>query len=406
MSHMRRLLSTLFLILIAAPLVGTAPAQQTIPDTLTPLKIEKPSARYLDPQNVRYQTGPSIAVANNGRIWLAIMTGGVDEDVNNYVDLITSGDGGKTWSEPKFALDIEGPMRTFDPAAWTDPDGRVWIFWCQVYDFWDGRGGLWATVSDNPEDEDAKWSEPFRLCDGVMKDKPLVMKDGRWLIFVEQWQDDTSGWHWEQLKKLDKLPEWYVRAEHIGANVYESTDKGKTWNYLSSVPIPTDARTCDEHMAIEKRDGSLKMLLRVKYGMAESTSKDGGKTWSEAKPSAIKNPPARFFFGKLRSGNVLLVKNGPIGVQTDRRDIAAFLSEDDGETFPYKLELDMRLLPSYPDVCQTPDGTIYAVHDYDRTGVGEIILDVFTEEDVKSGKIVSNVGKIRLIARKNAKKKQ
>ena len=373
--------------------------------TLVPLKPQSPPPeRYLDPAKIHYQTGPSIAVAPKGRIWLAIMTGGAGEDNDNYVELITSGDGGNTWSLPKFSLDIPGPMRTFDPAMWTDPLGRVWLFWCQVYDFWDGRGGLWAMICDDPDNENAEWSAPRRLCDGVMKDKPLVMKNGDWLACVEQWQDNTSGWHWEGLQKLDKLPDWYQRAEHIGANVYRSTDQGETWEYYGTAPIPTELRTCDEHMAIERKDGSLRMLLRLANGMGESISKDGGKTWSDVAPGVIKNPASRFFFGRLRSGNVLLVKNGPLDVQTDRREIIAYLSEDDGETFPYSLQLDMRVGPSYPDVSQTPDGTIYSVHDFDRTGIGEIILDVFTEDDVKAGKIVSKVGQLHRIARKNAPK--
>ncbi|MBQ7188231.1 MAG: hypothetical protein IJR99_02330, partial [Kiritimatiellae bacterium] len=137
---------------------------------LVPIEIQMPPpAYYLDPANIHYQTGPSITVAPNGRIWVAIMTGGTGEENRNYVDLLTSGDGGDTWSEPKMALDIDGPMRTFDPAMWTDPEGRVWLFWCQVYEFWDGRGGLWATVCDNPGEENAAWSAPRRLCDGVMK---------------------------------------------------------------------------------------------------------------------------------------------------------------------------------------------------------------------------------------------
>lgn len=375
--------------------------------TLQPLTIvSPPPLKYRDPSYIRYQTGPSIAVAANGRIWVAIMTGGTDECNLNYVDLITSGDGGATWSEPKMALDIDGPMRTFDPAMWTDPEGRVWLFWCQIYEFWDGRGGLWASVCDNPDDENAAWSAPRRLCDGVMKDKPLVLRNGdRWL-FVEQWQDDTAGWNWEQLKKLPQLPEWYhTDTPHIGANVYRSTDKGATWNYFSTVPVPTDVRTCDEHMAIQLADDNrFRMLLRAKYGMAEAASTDGGQTWTTAAPSAIKNPAGRFFFGRLRSGHVLLVKNGPIDTQTDRRNIIAFLSEDDGQTFPYSLELDMRANVSYPDVSQRPDGLIHCVHDFDRRGVGEIILDMFTEDDIRAGCLVSPNSRLHRIIRRNAPK--
>lgn len=394
-------------LMLRSTLRGDAPQWQTTRDllanaSLKPITVEMPpSAWYRDPANIHYQTGPSIAVAPGGRIWVAIMTGGVTEENRNYVDLLTSGDGGATWSEPKLALDIEGPLRTFDPAMWTDPLGRVWLFWCQVYDFWDGRGGLWAMVCEHPDDENATWSAPRRLCDGVMKDKPLVCRNGDWWLFVEQWQPDTAGGNWDRIK--DDPPAWYhADTPHIGANVYRSRNRGETWSYFSTAPVPTDVRTCDEHMAIEREDGTFRMLLRAKYGLGECTSSNGGAGWTMVAPSAIKNPPARFFFGKLKSGNVLLVKNGPLTVQTGRRDIIAYLSEDDGATFPYKLELDMRDLPSYPDVAQGADGTFYSVHDYDRTGVGEILLDVFTEDDIRAGRLVSPQSVLHRMVRRNA----
>lgn len=369
--------------------------------SLLPIPLVFPPSEYRDPGFIHYQTGASIAVAPKGRIWVAIMTGGRDECNENYVDLLTSGDGGRTWSEPKLSLDIDGPLRTFDPAMWTDPEGRVWLFWCQCYDFWDGRGGLWASVCEHPDDENGVWSAPRRLCDGVMKDKPLVLANGdRWL-FVEQWQDDTAQ-TWTTLSKLPQLPAWYhTDTPHVGANVFCSKDAGQTWSWLSTVPVPTDVRTCDEHMAVELKDGTFRMLLRVKTGMAESTSSDGGKTWTTAAAGSVKNPAGRFFFGRLRSGNILLVKNGPVGTQTDRRNLMAFLSEDDGQTFPHCLELDMRTGVAYPDVSERSDGLIHCVHDFDRRNAAEIILDQFTEDDIRAGKLVSPQGRLHTIVRKN-----
>ncbi len=50
--------------------------------------------------------------------------------------------------------------------------------------------------------------------------------------------------------------------------------------------------------------------------------------------------------------------------------------------FSEGLELDPRDKVSYPDSVQAPDGLIYAVHDCDRQGVRETILDGFSEEEV------------------------
>jgi hypothetical protein len=69
-----------------------------------------------------------------------------------------------------------------------------------------------------------------------------------------------------------------------------------------------------------------------------------------------------------------------------RRGLRAYLSDLQDETlFNAGFELDPRDKVSYPDAVQTPDGLIYAVHDCDRQGVGEILLDVFSEEEILAG---------------------
>ena len=45
-------------------------------------------------------------------------------------------------------------------------------------------------------------------------------------------------------------------------------------------------------------------------------------------------------------------------------------------------DLDDRPAVSYPDACQGPDGRVYAVHDRDRGGVGEVLLSIFEEDDI------------------------
>ncbi len=388
--------------------------------SLVPPKTDSPvAARYQNHAPRPYEGVPSIAVSPSGRLWVSIMTGGKDEDIDNYVDLLTSDDAGETWSEPLFALDTDGPVRTIDPGLWVDPQGRLWWFFAQIYDFWDGRGGLWAMVCDQPDRADSPWHAPRRLCDGLMKNEPLVTSNGDWLMFVEHWDwlaDADNPPKWFRSRFPDSgfegvegvlqgdIPEWFHFPDPpLGASVYRSTDQGETWNYLASIPTPKEELSFSEMIAIEKNDHTFRLLMRVNSGLVESESLDGGKTWSAVHPGPLKNPASRFYFARLKSGNVLLIKNGPLDVKTSRRDIIAYLSEDDGETFPYKLELDMRELPSYPNACQGTDGMIYAIHDYDRTGAGEVILDRFTEEDIKAGKLVSPNSRLHIIIRTNCK---
>ena len=128
------------------------------------------------------------------------------------------------------------------------------------------------------------------------------------------------------------------------------------------------------------------MLVRTRYGIGESVSTDGGQNWSPLIPSKIEHPSARFFIRRLKSGNLLLVKHGPIDLRTDRSQLMAFISKDDGHSWSKGLLLDERSGVSYPDGQQVEDGTIYIIYDYNRKADQHILMASFREDDVISGK--------------------
>ncbi len=159
-------------------------------------------------------------------------------------------------------------------------------------------------------------------------------------------------------------------------------------------------------MIVERQDGSLWMMVRSR-GIAETGSHDGGKTWSAVERSSLKHPTARFFLRRLRSGNLLLVKHGPLDERTPRERLMAFLSEDDGKTWQGGLMIDEREDVTYPDGLQAADGTIFIVYDYKRTPEGAVLMATFREEDVRAGKPVSDEVRLRIevarIARRDEK---
>jgi len=128
-----------------------------------------------------------------------------------------------------------------------------------------------------------------------------------------------------------------------------------------------------------------------------STSGDGGKTWRELTPSAIPHPSARFFITRLRSGNLLLVKHGPLDQRTGRSLLTAYRSSDEGKTWSGGLLLDERNGVSYPDGQQTADGLIRIIYDFDRTRARNILMAAFREEDVAAGKAVSGTVALRQV---------
>jgi predicted neuraminidase len=309
-----------------------------------------------------------LAISPERRLWATWYAGKTPkEDANNYVVVAMSDDNGKSWNESRYVdPDGEGPVRAFDPQIWIDPKGRLWSFWAQAIGHDATVGGVWAMVCENPDAADPRWSKPERLTDGVMMGKPLVLSTGEWVLPASTW------------RKTDR-----------SARMVVSRNGGKSWRVRGACHIPKEVRNFDEHMIIERKDGSLWMLVRTTYGIGESISEDHGATWSPLEPSEIAHPAARFFIRRLDSGNLLLVKHGPMEERTGRSHLTAYLSEDDGESWRGGLLLDERNGVSYPDGQQDRDGRIYIIYDYSRTGAMAILMANFLEDDILSGEALA-----------------
>ena len=352
----------------------------TIDDTTSvPSLNVAPGPEYGDEVRM-FQGIPALERSPSGRLWAAWYGGGVTEDRHNYVLLVTSGDDGQTWSGPRLVVDPDGPgpLRAFDPCLWHDPLGRLWLFWAQgLGEPLEQGHRLWACTTANSDAENPTWSAPRFIAQGVMMNKPLVLSSGEWLLPVARWRAEGS------------------------AGVCISTDQGATWDVLGQANIPSPAdRNCDEHMLVERRDGTLWMLVRTVYGIGESISTDRGRTWTDVQPFFIKHATTRFFLRRLRSGRLLLVKHGPLQERTPRSHLTAYLSDDDGRTWFGGLLIDERLGVSYPDGAQAPDGALYLIYDYDRQGAKEILMCTLEEEDLVRGVFTSARAAGRILVNK------
>lgn len=361
------------------------PAQD--PALQAPPVNTSPGAEYADGARA-WQGIPGIERAANGRLWALWYSGGEGEGPYNYVVAVTSADDGRTWSGPKVVIDPPGVVRAFDPCLWHDPKGRLWLFWAQGTGWWDGRSGVWAIVSEDSGDEEPTWSAPRRLCDGIMMNKPTVLSTGEWLLPAAVWRypsnlPDLNRRAGLGLSDEEVAARSFDLGEGRGANLWCSGDEGETWSLQGQVHVPNSQ--FDEHMVVERRDGSLWMLVRTETGIGESVSTDRGRTWSLGQPSDIPHPATRFFIRRLASGRLLMVRHAPEAGKT-RSHLSAYLSEDDGRTWIGGLLLDERRDVSYPDGVQAPDGTLYVIYDWSRTGAKEILMAVFTEEDILAGK--------------------
>ena len=352
-------------------------AQVRDEDGLTPVLIPNPGARFQD----EARSGAMIIGMDRtpkGRIW-GCWTGTGDKK-DGYFLLASSDDSGGTWSKPRLAVGARTDHTQKRSGAlvgnlWTDPKGRLWLFFDQQLGDPDNRITNWFIRCDAPDAQDPEWTEPVQFAEGCTLNKPTVLQNGDWLLPVSDWHQKT-------------------------ARVFASTDEGATWTERGTLQFPD--WEFDEHMMVELRDGRLWMLARTKGQPHESYSSDGGRTWSQPQQAAtVQNINARFFLRRLQSGRILLVKNGPPTERLSKRThLSAWLSEDEGRTWRGGLLLDERNAVSYPDGFETPDGQIHILYDWNRHTDAEILLARFREQDVLAGRLVSGDSRLQLIANK------
>ena len=350
--------------------------------------ITQPGAD-LDDASRLWQGIPGIERAPNGRLWATWYSGDLAEgDIGNYALASTSGDEGKKWSKP---MVIRAPQGTKigDPIPWLDPRGRLWIFYNQLTPRTPQKGSVtlrctMAIRTDNPDSATPAWSKPIFIAEGgILFGKPILRASGGWVapffLMVPPTQD---------IKETGTLI---------------STNEGETWTWLGGTSIGPALRNFSEATLAQRKDGSLWMMIRTLKGLYESSSQDGGVTWSEAAPiPKFVGPSTRACLRRLASGSFLLIyhdaKANTKGTYPRER-LAAWLSDDEGRTWPYMLLLDERSGVSYPDATQAPDGRIWVAYDHGRytPGEKEVLVSALREEDIRAGKVVSKDASLKLL---------
>ncbi|MBE7009878.1 MAG: helix-turn-helix domain-containing protein [Ruminococcaceae bacterium] len=339
-----------------------------------------------------WQGIPSIEVTKKGRLFATFYSGGIKEDIGNFVILVKSDDG-DTFSEPILVAHKED-YRCFDPCVWMDPLGRLWLTWSMIPDH-----GTYATICDDPDAEELSFGEVFFVGHDVMMNKPTVLSTGEWLFPIAVWNDGV--------RVLTK--EYDSKEKDKKSFVYKTVDNGRTFEKLGGADVKE--RSYDEHMVLELADGRLAMYVRTYYGIGVSYSFDRGKTWTDGRDSGLGGPSSRFFIRRLPSGRILLIGHDDT---KERNNLTAYLSEDEGKTWPYKILLDERMKVAYPDATVDEDGYIHITYDRERgdslksldeaySKAREILYARITEDDIIAGRphseksmlkgIISKLGK-------------
>jgi hypothetical protein len=361
-------------------------------DAVTPsLPLEKH-----DSKNRTFQGIPGIVRLPSGRHFATWYGGGPTECRENYAILALADHDGSQWRDPVAVVDPPTPeVRAFDPVLWVSPQGLLYWFWSQSCageedgkNQCDGIEGVCFSILKNPdaEPENFQFTPARRIANGVMMNKPSVLSDGVWALPVTSWIGSSF-----------KNPSMNIED---GWSFLVSEDEGKTFYSRATVCMNDieDGPSCEEHSFIEHPDGSITCYLRVNAGIAECVSRDRGFSWSKPVISeTVTGPNSRAYFCRLKSGRLLMVNHDcprcqagdPARRTRRKRDrLTAYLSEDEGRSWPFRLLLDEREA-SYPDAHEDARGNILVVYDRCRLNGGYIYYAMIREEDIKAGKLVS-----------------
>ena len=341
----------------------------------------------------KWQGLPTIAVTPGGRMWCAWQTGDAvegSEGPNNYDVMYYSDDNGKTWSDAYMIWDVpDDSIRLADPRLFYDQFGKLWLVLIRG-----GLKGAYAIEMKNPDcetpEENLETGEPISWLKGPPAHRPTILSNGYWITPVEV---DTDA------------QQTYICRPNNEAGKYP-------WTTTTTQPAVTaypDNKTYGESQIIELTDGSLMMLSRLPKtcggGMEISYSYDYGTNWTPYKADngvPYITPSSKFHIQRLESGAILMLTHA---TTADREQLAAYLSYDDGKTYPYMLMLDDTDIRgnwrdygvSYPEAAaqQGKNGEIYIVNDAGRYALKEIRMCVVTEEDIKAGKPVTQYCRMR-----------
>jgi len=325
-----------------------------------------------------YHGWPTVTRRHNGDL-IVVCSGGRDAHVCpfGWLEMMRSADQGQTWSFPTVALDLPVDVRdagvmetargtllatTFtsfayekwlqdaeqrtaaDPLAWSPTKLRRWRAAHRRIGAAE-RERVLGHFMIRSSDGGVTWSAAYR-CPVDSPHGPIRLDDGRLLY-------------------PGKIIYGRSQAAVGRIGVCESNDDGRTWRWLSEIPVrPGDSfQGYHELHATETADGRIVTQIRNHNQVNEketiqSESSDGGQTWSVPRPIGVWGFPSHLL--RLRDDRLIMTygyRKQPLGVQ-------ARISSDHGRNWSDPIPLHDRGTSSdigYPSTVQLDDGSLLTV---------------------------------------------
>ena len=347
-----------------------------------------------------YFAWPTVARLDNGD--LVVVASGLRHD---HVDpfgrtvFMRSRDEGRTWTSPTVINDL--PIDDRDAGIVDLGNGRLLVSWftsdtrqypevvarCESSDPEVARHyangfrkvtddavsrwlGSWTRLSTDGGDS---WSEPRRAPVTAPHGPITLPEDEALLYFGKSFTGSRDA----------------TRSNGIAA--YRSEDLGRTWALLGRAPVHPN--TVDEHYhephVVALADGRLLGLIRIQdragapslaaagiphFSMMQTTSDDGGRTWSTPEPLGFHGSPPHLL--RHSSGAVVATYGYRLTPFGER----AIVSYDGGTSWDTNLVLrddgpDTDL--GYPSSVELSDGALFTVY-YQKRAPGELCSLLWT----------------------------
>ena len=285
---------------------------------------------------------------DNGKTWSPLIIVGdtlIDDRDSGIINL---GNGRLllTW----FSYDFRRTMPIYSKKSMNTDEYKIstcYLDYLTMKDF-DMYLGSFIRLSDN---NGATWEQPFKI-PVTTPHGPVILNDGNLLYLGKEYKGMNS--------ELDGK----IMA-------YWSCDKGRTWELIGTVPIPDDTGLVCFHEphALQLPSGKIIGLIRYQhmeqynkyspFSIFSTSSEDGGKTWSIAKPTGVEGSPPHLI---MHSSGALVCVYGrrkyPFGEM-------AMISFDNGETWEKDFVLRDDGIDSdlgYPCSVELSDGRIFTVY--------------------------------------------
>lgn len=299
---------------------------------------------------------PAIVTANDGSL-VSVADKRIEHngDLPAKIDVVSrrSTDGGRTWSPYVTVAAHDSIGGCGDPALVVDrKSGDILAIFTHGNGLWQKTPGQisisrssdnglsWGPVLNiNPQilTTDPNGKQPIKCTSAFASSGRAVQLDNGRIMFALVTRQ----------KGNDYFPVYAVYSD----------DGGYNWK-VSKTPGTENG---DESKIVQLSDGSLIMSIRNRFGTLRkfSFSHDNGETWSQ--PVPVEDLPDPRCNGDIISyttedGRNLLLQSLP-GAPNSRQDVAIYVSEDNGKTWPIRKTV-VTSPSAYSSMTVLPDGSI------------------------------------------------